>query len=101
MSSKFTKSEWTIETPCGFPYSGLYVVPIVRKDFPYHIAKIRQLREREESEANACLIAAAPDLYDACKELLELADNGSAAFDDPLPDSPYLKAKAALKKADG
>lgn len=62
-----TKGEWTIETPCGFPYSGLYVVPVVRKDFPYHIAQIRQLRERKESEANACLIAAAPDLLEACK----------------------------------
>ena len=63
----YTKGEWTIEIPCGFPYSGLYVVPIIRKDFPCHIAKIRQLREREESEANAYLIAAAPELLAACE----------------------------------
>lgn len=64
-----TKGDWTIETPCGFPYSGLYVVPVVRKDFPCYIAKIRQLREREESEANACLIVAAPDLLAACEKM--------------------------------
>ena len=51
--SEHTKGEVTIETPCGFPYSGLYIVPVIRKDFPFHIAEIRQLREREESEANA------------------------------------------------
>lgn len=66
----YTKGEWTIETPCGFPYSGIYVVPVVRKDFPFHIAQVRQLREREESEANARLIAAAPDLLNACVGLL-------------------------------
>ncbi len=69
-----TKGEWTIETPCGFPYSGLYVVPVVRKDFPYYIAQIRQLREREESEANARLIASSPALLAACKQDAELAN---------------------------
>jgi len=40
------------------------------------------------------------DLLAACKEFMLIADNGSAAFDDPLPDSPYLKAKAAIAKAE-
>ncbi len=40
-------------------------------------------------------------LLEACKELLELADDGSAAFDDPEPDSPYVKAKAAIQAAEG
>ena len=39
------------------------------------------------------------DLLTACQDLLELADNGSAAFDDPEPGSPYLKAEAAIEKA--
>lgn len=64
---KHTQGKWTLESPCGFPYSGLYVVPVIRKDFPCYIAQVRQLRERKESEANAHLIAAAPDLLDACK----------------------------------
>ena len=72
---KYTEGPWTIEVPCGFPYSGIYIVPTVRKDFPFHIAQIRQLREREESEANAQLIAAAPELLDACKNARILLSN--------------------------
>ncbi len=67
----YTKGPWTIEVPCGFPYSGLYIVPVVRKDFPFYVAKIRLLREIEESEANARLIAASPRLLDACKAAKE------------------------------
>ena len=40
------------------------------------------------------------DLLTACEALYNLADNGSASFDDPEPDSPYLKAKAAIAKAE-
>ena len=57
-----TEGEWTIEYPCGFPYSGTFIVPVIRKDFPYYIAEIRQLREHDESFANAELIASAPTL---------------------------------------
>lgn len=93
--NEFTKGPWTIETPCGFPYSGLYVVPVVRKDFPCYIAQIRQLREHEESEANACLIAAAPDLLKACGEyskgVMLLRE-----FDNEI----ILGAALQLKKAD-
>ncbi len=40
------------------------------------------------------------DLLAACKLLMELADDGSAAFDDPHDDSPYLIAQAAIEKAE-
>ncbi len=72
-----TKGKWTIETPCGFPYSGLYIVPVIRKDFPYHIAKIRQLRESKESEANARRICQCvnnfDDLLAACEIVIHRA----------------------------
>ncbi len=83
--SEWTKGKWTIETPCGFPYSGLYIVPVIRKDFPYYIAKIRQLRERKESEANAFLIAAAPETKQQRDDLLaacELSINLLEAVND-------------------
>ncbi len=41
------------------------------------------------------------DLLEALIVMLYLADDGSASFDDPEPDSPYLVAKAAIKKAKG
>lgn len=56
-------------------------------------------RPQKEMIANARLIAAAPDLLEVCKGLMEKADNGSADFDDPEPGSIYLKAKAVIAKA--
>lgn len=48
----------------------------------------------ENEEANARLIAAAPDLLSACKELL------FDAFEDVHPQA-VKKARAAIKKAEG
>ncbi len=45
--------------------------------------------------ANARLIAAAPDLLDACKELKELEQPGSARL------LGFAKAQAAIAKAEG
>ena len=39
------------------------------------------------------------DLLAACEELYALADDGSASFDDPEPDSLFLRAKAAIENA--
>ncbi len=39
-------------------------------------------------------------LLDMCKEFMEKADNGSADFDDPEPGSIYLRAEAAIAKAE-
>lgn len=93
-----TKGKWTIETPCGFPYSGLYVVPVIRKDFPCYIAKIRQLREKEESEANARLIAAAPELLEACEGNSEnTAPNAQTILTQALLGN-YQAVKAMLSE---
>lgn len=51
-------------------------------------------------QANARLLAAAPDLLAACKGLMAEADNGSARFDDPEPDSIFIKARDAIAKAE-
>ena len=48
--------------------------------------------------ANAALIAAAPDMYEALENLLEAWDEwGVSSFPDPFADM----ARAALKKAKG
>ena len=53
-----------------------------------------------EGEANARLIAAAPDLLESLRELAELA---ALQFGMPPPgaDGPLQKALAAIAKADG
>lgn len=63
MEQKHTPGPYRIEKPCGFPYTGTYIVPdkaCDSKGFPFFIAEIRQLREKEESDANADLFVAAP-----------------------------------------
>lgn len=78
------EEEWTIEKPCGCPYSGTY---IVAKNYPANqpfypiIAEIRQYREREVSDRRARLIAKAPKMLAAIhltqqtiNEVLEVID---------------------------
>ncbi len=40
------------------------------------------------------------DLLDVCKGLMEVCDDGSARFDDPEPDSIFVKAAEAIAKAE-
>ena len=54
-------------------------------------------RTPEEAQANARLIAAAPDLLEVCKGLLAKYD-----FGDDLPeDHPIVAARAALSRVSG
>ena len=39
-------------------------------------------------------------LLDACIGLMKEADDGSARFDDPAPDSIFIKAKQAIAEAE-
>ena len=50
----------------------------------------------KEIEANAHLIAAAPDLYAACEEFVRKVENGEARS-----VRSYAHMKAALAKAEG
>ncbi len=54
-------------------------------------------------EANAAFIVLAANalapLVAACEALMELADDGSASFDDPEPGGTYDLARAALALA--
>ncbi len=55
--------------------------------------------------ANARLISAAPDMYDALQAFLEtyvaLVNSGDAGFWNPEKDEFVIRARAALAKADG
>lgn len=51
----------------------------------------------DEQKANACLISAAPDLYEACKAFLEAWDSMTAS----AQAESILAMRAALKKAEG
>lgn len=57
---------------------------------------------RNQQQANAKLIGAAPELLDACQELLAAMDEYEMSVDDP-PTQQHremmLRAKAAVEKA--
>ena len=65
----------------------------------YHIARIwGDVDKRHEPKANARLIASAPELLEALKELYveEKRDD-----DDPILIYARIKAQAAIRKAEG
>lgn len=55
-------------------------------------------RPKAESEANARIVAAAPDLLEA---LIELATEERRDDDDPVLEAARAKARAAIAKAEG
>ncbi len=59
----------------------------------------------KEDEANAHIIAAAPEMYDAIKRLLDryttLANSGDAGFWDPEEENEVKLARGAISRAEG
>lgn len=65
MESKHTPGPWAIEHPCGFPYTGTYIVSHKgndAKNFHHFIAEVRQLRDHDETEANTELLVRACEI---------------------------------------
>ena len=59
-------------------------------------------RTDEEADANAHLIAAAPDLYNALNRIMDYAHTGASVKDIIPEDQPqFIAAYAALAKARG
>lgn len=85
-----TPGPWLAEDYEGAGSADWYVVP---HDHKGTIAALTGL----EAEANACLIAAAPDLLEA----LEYADSEFARLGLPEDCSPRLNISAAIAKAKG
>lgn len=59
------------------------------------------LRAKPETEANARLIAAAPDLLAALRDLLEWGRDNTSPRDDNSPHNLLIAAAAAIAKAGG
>jgi hypothetical protein len=94
--SEHTKGKWSIfkSIKTDYPYY------IVTRKKPYNfIADVcGEDMEPEETQANAKLIAAAPDLLASLVELVDIIDNGNLADIDSFTTQP---AKAAITAAEG
>lgn len=104
MSAQHTPGPWEHRCVHTFGADG-------RKDQPFHyvnstnpeearIAEIGAWRDDEITRANAGLIAAAPDLLESLREMLD--HNASVAMNDThyrAPDEVVDRARAALAKA--
>lgn len=62
---------------------------------PYEIAVLYCCYGDSEQEANARLVAAAPELYEACKEFVRKVERGEARS-----VKSYAQMKAAISKAE-
>lgn len=98
--TKYTPGPWRLLP--GFQYLGRMSVTLQTGNGKLNLARIflNGPTTREEGTENAHLIAAAPELYEALKELLSDIGYSEANL---VPVSKALKqqARAALAKADG
>ena len=95
--AKFTKGEWGVDYDnCDHGGGEWYVIGNAKVEFSYRATT----EEREEAEANAHLIAAAPEMYDMITVMLEQFGNE----EDCINEYDYVvirEAKKLLAKARG
>jgi len=109
----FTPGPWelvTVQTSCGICHK-IGPFPSKREgDSARHACLYADYPSKgnpadDELEANARLISAAPDMYEALKALtdlyIELANSGDCGFWDPEKQPEIISAHAALAKAEG
>lgn len=82
MSTRHTPGPWIVEAVGPW-------LEVANEETLYTVAKVNG--SGQGPQANACLIAAAPDLLEACRTLIETGDL-QAAID---------KARAAIARAEG
>ena len=97
--SNFTEGPWHIETATANEVDGLYIDAGFSGEICdlYHINERGNLFQKPNMEANANLIAAAPDMYEA------LEDIGRGKLQGPGDFETYVKAvcERVLVKARG
>ena len=94
---EYTKGEWKFtrgEFNCSDESNSLCIGSITGGEEEYFIARIENA---EECEANAHLIAASPDMYEACKGVLDWWQRN---YDGFLP-SEIANVLKAVDKAEG
>jgi hypothetical protein len=107
VSGAFTPGPWRVDTPAYAGMDGIVSHDIIaerEEDGANGIAivPVGAFRERDpRREANACLISAAPDMFEALEAFYgEFVD--CYGLPDGLPAShPAVRARAALAKARG
>ena len=93
--TKFTKRPWHIDYHA-----------VSDKPYQYQLVKYPQQESPDEAEANACLMTAAPELYELAEEVLRVwnedGDNGEVQMKTPIAWHRVIRrAEAALAKARG
>jgi hypothetical protein len=92
-----TPGPWTTEQPSGLTNPEPNWLPIYAPKW-WHLAKVvveLDGERSEEGEANARLIAAAPELLEACKAIADHYD------EDEILSGDLNKLRAAIAKAEG
>ena len=88
MSAKFTQGEWSVEYDGSVVMNGQIVSGAIGIDGS----------TQEEKKANSMLIAAAPELLEACKRLV---GSLGVMITDKDSDGDIIFARAAICKATG
>lgn len=100
MKTKHTPGPW--ET--GTQTKGSTTL-VSRIETGFAVAEMRNVHFREEAEANARLIAAAPELLEALQtfltEYVQLVESGDAGFWNADEEEKVIAARAAIAKATG
>lgn len=94
-ATKFTPGPWVVN-----PITAQ--VDVMRDDGPLPICLMlwpTKVRSEAETEANANLIAAAPEMYESLRSIVENWDFEHG--DTPVYDPDIVMAREALKKARG
>jgi len=100
--TKHTPGPWTLGTRAAYQNRDDPVFwhrDVVNGSKTIRVAKVSGVGE-DRAEANACLIAAAPDLLEACEVLLKAAPE---LWGDDIEKWPRLmdRVEAAIAKAEG
>lgn len=94
-TTKHTPGPWVVDHSFDILAEGTY------EQGGWRVAEVRKFDEREESHANARLIAAAPELLAALRELVQFVNCASAVeLEQPNKCAAYQSARAAIAKAE-
>lgn len=106
MSTKFTPGPWRVDLYGAKKYGPAYAFSPVggcgccNSPWVMSLADYDSEQGKEECDANAALIAAAPDLYEALREIVN-SDMAMREEDEGRESPTLTRARAALAKAEG